>query len=101
MSDFESLPPQFLTDQARTLAFIEKNGAKFDGYTPEAKATGVPVPVVSAVDGQIETVDLYCLDAESLLRYIRLDPKTTEHIVFMLLGWSADDYMKAVENAAR
>ena len=66
--------------------------------------TGVSVPVrVGSVENgvtttSLEAVDLYCLDAISLLRFLRLAPddrKRPEYVVFALLGFTADEYVVA------
>lgn len=85
----------FKCDGERLRKFVEKFEAKFEAFEPEVRASGIPAPVV--FDGQLETVDLWTLDAASLLAWLRRDPKFPENVVFMLLGWSATDYLKVAD----
>jgi hypothetical protein len=83
----------FTLDPKRVEEFVARNGARFDGATLEARPTGIPVPIPR--DGEIESVDLYLLDAASLLRYVRVNRLNAEQIIFSLLGHGADGYVEA------
>ncbi len=85
-------------DQKRVEAYVARYGARFvkrDEYDV-ARATPVSIPM-PCEDKQVEAVDLYCLDGPSLLRFIRANRSNAEHVIFALLGFTAEQFLAADE----